>query len=174
MPMQGFSLLREGDAASPHDSDRQQARHAAGEFAFSITGHAASLDVHATRSRIAEVARQWASTLRDATDLARVDELLLRTEADGRGVTGSIDVINALGHGRVCELYFTLRLLEEHAADAESAVRKALATDAVVEQVSGPAAERLDQAGGIGARLRYAPAPASEVWSEEPAVASPG
>jgi hypothetical protein len=40
-------------------------------------------------------------------------------------------------------------------ADAEEAVRQALDQGASVEQVAGEAAEKLDEHGGVAARLRY-------------------
>jgi hypothetical protein len=57
-------------------------------------------------------------------------------------------------------VYFTQAFLENHTADAEAIVRLALGTQAQLEQVSGAAAARLDEVGGIAARLRYAAAPA--------------
>jgi hypothetical protein len=117
--------------------------------------HAPSLDVHATKAQVAEVARSSASALRDADDLKRVTNALASAESDGRGASGSVDTLRALRDGRARELYFTLAFLENHAADAESAVRLALDSHAFVEHVSGGAARKLDEVGGIAARLRY-------------------
>ena len=67
--------------------------------------------------------------------------------------------MQALENGSVHTLYFTPSFLANQAADTEAAVRIALSTRALVEQVSGSAAERLDHAGGIAASLRYASTP---------------
>lgn len=115
------------------------------------------LDVHSTRAQVAECARTSALRLREADDLRRVDEAIAAAEAAGAGAAGSVDTSRALDEGRVRELYFTSKVLENHAGGVESAVRQALAQGAVVQHVSGQAAERLDRLGGIAARLRYAP-----------------
>lgn len=116
---------------------------------------AESLTPSATLAEIGEAARDWASRLRNAEDERRIDATLASSESDGRGVCGVMDAMRALEDGSVHALYFTLSFLEHHAADAEAAVRMALSTHALVEQVSGTAAERLDRAGGIAAALRY-------------------
>lgn len=122
------------------------------------TAQAERLDVHATKAEVADVARQTASMLRDRNDLQRISDAL-GTTSNGRGVTGSVDVKRAVEQGRAREVYFTLGFLENHAADAEEMVRLALGSQAQVEQASGNAAARLDEVGGIAARLRYALAP---------------
>lgn len=119
----------------------------------------AEIDVHSTLARVADAARQAASTMRTAMDLAGVEAVLRSAESDGRGATGSVEARRALEEGRARELYFTASFLENHAADAEAAIRMALTTGAAAAQVSGEAAERLDQVGGIAARLRYASSP---------------
>jgi hypothetical protein len=58
----------------------------------------------------------------------------------------------------VRELYLTGWYIAEHIAEAEDAIRRAFDRGAVVEQVSCDAAARLDEHGGIAARLRF-PAP---------------
>lgn len=119
------------------------------------------LDVHATKAQVADAARQSASKLRDAQDLQRIDEILAGAAINGFGVTGSVETQRSLEQGSVREVYFTLTFLENHAADAEAIVRLALGTRAQVEQVSGAAAARLEQVGGIAARLRYAHQPSA-------------
>jgi release factor family 10 len=121
--------------------------------------HAETLDIHATHSHVAEAARLGASSLRDLSDAKRVNEALAHAESDHKGVAGSVDTKRALEEGRVRELFFTLSFLENHAADAEAAVRLAFESHASVEHVSGAAATRLEKAGGIGAQLRYAEPP---------------
>ena len=122
--------------------------------------HAERLDVHATKAEVAEVARQSASQMRNAEDLQLIDEALAGAAGNGRGVTGSLDTERALTQGRARDVYFTQTFLEKHSADAEAIVRLALGTQAQLEQVSGAAAVRLDEVGGIAARLRYASEPA--------------
>ena len=53
------------------------------------------------------------------------------------------------------ELFVTHSYLEEHAVEAEAAVRAAIDQSALVEEVAGVAAEWLDARGGVAARLRY-------------------
>jgi release factor family 10 len=122
--------------------------------------HAERLDVHATKAEVAEVARQSASLMRNAEDSQLIGEALAGAAGNGRGVTGSLDTQRALAQGRARDVYFTQTFLENHSADAEVIVRLALGTQAQVEHVSGVAAARLDEVGGIAARLRYATTPA--------------
>lgn len=125
------------------------------------TAHVSSLTASATAAEIGEAARVEASRLRNAEDERQVDALLASSESDGRGVRDAVDVMRALENGSVHTLYFTPSFLANQAADTEAAVRIALSTRALVEQVSGAAAERLDHAGGIAASLRYASVVAS-------------
>jgi len=118
----------------------------------------ASLDVHASEADITEAARTGVSTLRDAFDAQRIDEIAEHAGAHGLGVIGPADTRQALDQGCVRELYVTHRYLEAHGAEAEAAVRFALDQDALVEEVSGSAAARLDQHGGMAAGLRFRPA----------------
>jgi protein required for attachment to host cells len=118
--------------------------------------HLPSLDVHATQAQVGTAAREAASALRAARDLERVNDALAGAESNGRGVAGSVDTTRALSDGQVREVFFTLGFLENHAAEAEAAIRLALDTHAAVEHVSGAPAERLEKVGGIAARLRYA------------------
>lgn len=119
------------------------------------SAHAETLTSSATLAEIGQAARIWASRLRNAEDERRVDAVLASSESDGRGVCGVLDARRALEDGSVHALYFTPSFLANHTADAEAAVRLALSTRALVEQVSGVAAERLDHIGGIAASLRY-------------------
>ncbi|HEX9563488.1 MAG TPA: hypothetical protein VF981_05945 [Gemmatimonadaceae bacterium] len=133
----------------------------------------ADLDVHASDSRIAECARRSASQLRDADDLSRINRTIAASEANGAGVTGSVESKRALDEGRARELYFTLRYLANHAADVEAAVRSAFDHGTVVEQVSGVAAERLDAVGGVAAYLRFAAAGEAVASSARASSATP-
>jgi len=114
-----------------------------------------SLDIHASEADLAEAARVAASTLRNALDAARIAEIADRGEATGLGALGPAATRQTLDQRRVRELYVTHRYLEDHAAHAEDAVRSAIDQGAVVEEVSGAAAEQLDAHGGMAARLRY-------------------
>ena len=118
------------------------------------------LDVHASKADVVAAAQQGASMMRDARDAALVNDAVASAVSNGLGVAGSVDTRRALEDGRAREVYFTLKFLENHAAAAEQIVRLALGSRAYVEQVSGVAAARLDEAGGVAARLRYALAPA--------------
>jgi hypothetical protein len=116
------------------------------------------LDVHATEAQVAECARDSASKLRDADDLKRIEEAVSAAETGRAGAIGVMDTQKALDLAQVRELFITQKFLENHAADANGAVRRAMDEGAVVEHVSGEAAARLDALGGMAARLRYAPA----------------
>lgn len=117
-----------------------------------------SLDVHSSDAEIAEAARLGASALHVSSDAKRIAEIADLAGARGLGVLGPAETRLALEQASVRELYLTHRYLEDHAAEAEDAVRSALAQDASVEEVSGVAAERLDQHGGMAAGLRFRPA----------------
>ena len=70
---------------------------------------------------------------------------------------GPADTRTALLQASVRELYLTHRYLQEHASEAEEAIRAALEQDAEVEEVSGHAAALLDEHGGMAAGLRFRP-----------------
>lgn len=115
------------------------------------------LDVHATDAQVAECARESASKLRDADDLKRIEEAESAAQSGGAGAIGVVDTKRALDLAQVRELFITQKFLENHAADADAAVRRAMDEGAVVEHVSGEPAVRVDGLGGMAARLRYAP-----------------
>ena len=103
------------------------------------------------------MARTSASTLRDAFDAKRIEELAGLAAAQGLGVMGPADTRMALSQSSVRELYLTHRYLQDHASEAEEAIRAALDQDATVEEVSGHAATLLDEHGGMAAGLRFRP-----------------
>ena len=113
------------------------------------------IDVHDNDARLAEIAREHVSQLRAAEDLKRVEEVLSANAAGGTGAVGLADIDRALFNGQVHELYVTTDFVEKHADEAVSAIRRAFDESATVEHVSGDAAQRLDAAGGIAARLRF-------------------
>jgi hypothetical protein len=117
-----------------------------------------SLDVHASEAEIVEAARSGASELTSTLDSKRIAAIADQAGARGLGALGPAETQAALTQASVRELYLTHRYLEDHAADAETAVRSALDQDASVEEVSGTAAERLDEHGGMAAGLRFRPA----------------
>ena len=114
-----------------------------------------SLDIHASKADLAEAARVGASTLRNAMDAARIAEIADSGGATGLGALGPAATRETLDQRRVRDLFLTHRYLENHAAEAEDAVRSAIDQGAMVEEVSGAAAEQLDAHGGMAARLRY-------------------
>lgn len=116
-----------------------------------------SFDVNASEAEIAEMARTSASTLRNAFDARRIEELVGLAAAQGLGMIGAPDTRMALSQSSVRELYLTQGYLKEHASEAEEAIRSALEQDAVVEEVSGSAAALLDEHGGMAAGLRFRP-----------------
>lgn len=120
-----------------------------------------SLDIHASKADLAEAARASASSLRNEMDSKRVAEIFDGSNATGLGALGPAAAKETLDQRRVRELYLTHRYLENHAAEAEAAVRSAIDQGALIEEVSGAAADQLDAHGGMAARLRYRLSPAS-------------
>ncbi len=114
-----------------------------------------SLDVHTSEAGIAETAREHASRLRAADDLARIEKVVAAKAAGGTGAVGTEEIDRALVNGQVHELYLTSSYVAAHADEAVDAIRKAFDEGATIEHVSGDAAERLDAVGGIAARLRF-------------------
>lgn len=114
-----------------------------------------SLDVHASAAEITAAAQRGASTLSDEAHLRRIAEIIDHGEQDGVGSLGPEATRRALDQLRVRELYLTPRFVDGHAAEAEDAARAALDQGASVEQVSRAVAARLDEFGGVAARLRY-------------------
>lgn len=113
------------------------------------------LDVHDTEASLAETAREHASRLRSAEDLRSVEAILSDNAAGGTGAVGLRQIDEALLNGQVHVLYLTTTFVEKHPDEAVSAIRRAFDESATVEHVSGEAAEKLDSAGGIAARLRF-------------------
>jgi hypothetical protein len=134
------------------------AEHVAALLARSAPGRVLrpdTLDIHASDAAIEAAAREGASALRNASDLHRIEEAIELGAGSGPAVLGPIATRRGLAQSRVRELYITHRYLSDHAVEAESAVRAALDQDALVEEVSGKAAQRLDEHGGVAARLRF-------------------
>lgn len=118
--------------------------------------HVPSLRVDASDAEIAAMARQAGSLLRNARDLGVINSVADTLAFSGHGAVGRMATTRALDELRVQRLYFTHRFLDALGAEAEHAVRAALRQGADVEEVSGEAADRLNDYGGIAATLRYA------------------
>lgn len=118
--------------------------------------HVPSLRIDASDAEIAAMARQAGSMLRNASDLGVINRVADTLAFSGHGAVGRIATTRALDELRVQRLYFTHRYLDALGAEAEYAVRAALRQGADVEEVSGEAADRLNDYGGIAATLRYA------------------
>lgn len=116
-----------------------------------------SLDVHASAAAIADAARRGASQLRDARDLRQIEEIAAHSDGRPLGALGRAAVEAVLQLSNVGALYVSERYLAEHAEEATEALRRAFDQHAVVEEVSGEAARRLDQHEGIAVRFRYPP-----------------
>lgn len=114
-----------------------------------------SLHADAADADILAAARAGASALRDATDLRQIAEIASADASHDAAALGPAATRRALERRTVRELYLTGHYLEDHMAEAEDAVRQALDQGALIEQVSHDAAARLDEHGGIAARLRY-------------------
>lgn len=154
--------LADGDSWVVLGGIKRETSQLEGELA-SVAPHrvitVASLDVHASEAEIAAGARAGAAELRDMADAKRVGEIADAAAAHGLGAVGPAATKYALEQACVRDLYVTDRYLSRHERDAEDAVRAALDQGAVVEEVSGKAAELLDADGGIAAGLRFRPAP---------------
>jgi stalled ribosome rescue protein Dom34 len=122
--------------------------------------------VHDNEARLAASARENASRLRRAEDLRLVEEVVSAHAAGGTGAVGLADIDRALLNGQVHELYVTSTFVNERPDEAVVAIRRAFDVSATVEHVSGEAADKLDAAGGIGARLRFVIAPVEVASSE--------
>jgi hypothetical protein len=131
------------------------------------------LDVHSSEAMIADAARAGSATMRDALDVQSVTSIIDRAGAGGLGALGAPDLQKALTTESVHELFVTRKYLDDHAADAEEAVRAAFDQGATVVEVSGRAAELLDAKGGIGAELRFQAKPAEEPRPQQARPARP-
>ena len=125
-----------------------------GDRAIELIG----LDIHASHARIRDAVKAAASKLRAAFDCQRIAEITDDAAAGGLGALGPEETRLALEQSSVLDLYLTHKYLEDHAAEAEDAVRAALDQHASVEEVSHEAAEDLQQFGGLAAGLRFRPA----------------
>jgi hypothetical protein len=132
-----------------------------------------TLHADASEALIAKAAASGASILRNDEDLRHVSEIIAAHARRNGATLGPEATRAALEQRAVRELYMTRLYLETHRTDAEDAVRLALDQDVTVEQVSGAAADRLDEHGGIAARLRYHSATPSGAGAGPPARIEP-
>ena len=114
-----------------------------------------TLDVHATDAMLAESAREHASRIREAEDIERIEQVVAAKAQGGTGAVGVKDTARALVNGQVRELYVTSAFVQKNVDQAVDAIRRAFDEGATVEHMSGNAAQKLDAAGGIAARLRF-------------------
>jgi len=135
---------------------RAHAAKLAGELAPGHVLELDSVDVHATEASLIETARTGASAIRNANDGVRIAALIDRVGPHARATLGPATTRRALELGRVRELFITQGYLDASEADAEFAVARAFQLAASVDAISGSAAARLDEYGGIGARLKFA------------------
>lgn len=134
----------------------------------SVAGRALELkglDIHASNAQIADAVKAAASELRATFDTRRIAEIADQAAAGGLGALGPEETRLALEQASVRDLYLTHKYLEDHAAEAEDAVRAALDQHASVEEVSHEAADDLQRVGGMAAGLRFRPA-TLENWGE--------
>ncbi|MGH7677776.1 MAG: hypothetical protein ACRENU_04865 [Gemmatimonadaceae bacterium] len=124
-------------------------------IASSRVAHFEGLDVHATPAELRSAARSAASALREDMERMEIAGIADHEAAQGVAALGPADTRRTLDEARVRVLYLTHRYLDDHAFEAEDAVRAAIRQGAVVEEVSGRAAALLDGHGGMAARLRY-------------------
>jgi peptide subunit release factor 1 (eRF1) len=115
-----------------------------------------SLHMRSRSPEIIDAARLGASRLRATKDASVIEILGELAGAGGKGAVGVVPTLNALKDRSVQSLFFSTRLMETYPDLAESLVRLALQQGAEIEQVSGVAAEKLDnEFDGVAARLRF-------------------
>lgn len=103
---------------------------------------------------IAQAAERGVAGLRVSYEVATVDAVLRRSREGGYGVAGLERVGWALGSSAIEDLVLTRRFCERHPPEAEALAVRGFDHGAMVEEVVGSAAERLDGVGGAGALLR--------------------
>ena len=118
---------------------------------------APALGARARVSEIARAVREGLLALRHAADEVLVDEVVRRFAADDLGATGAAVCGRALDDHAVRSLVLSDTFVTTQPDVAEVFVRAALAQHAVVTVVSGDAAQRLEEAGGVGVLLRFSP-----------------
>jgi release factor family 10 len=119
------------------------------------TGRVARLNQLTPPAELRRAASAGARKLRRALDDQIVDAVISQASGHGRGAIGESATRHALWSDAVHVLLLTTRFLAERPDATEEMTRRALASGASVEIVAGEAADRLDNAGGIGGALRF-------------------
>lgn len=115
-----------------------------------------SLDVTASAAQVRTAVEEATRTLRESEQGELVGAVIDAAHSNGRGVVGREPTVAALSQRCVERLLLSRPFLARYPDEAERAVRAALDQDAIVEEMIGAAAGRLDEEGeGIGARLRF-------------------
>lgn len=116
-----------------------------------------ALGARARVSEIARAVREGLLQLRFAADEVLVDEVVRRFAADDLGATGAAATGRALDDHAVKTLVLSDSFVITQPDVAEVFVRAALAQHAVVNVVTGDAAQHLEESGGTGVLLRFSP-----------------
>ena len=114
-----------------------------------------SVDIHATAAQIAAAAREACDAIRKARIEREVMAVIEDAGARRSAALGFETTHWALAQGRVQSLLLTPAFLDTKPAEAELAVRSALAQNATVDLALDGIAATLDARGGVAARLRY-------------------
>lgn len=114
-----------------------------------------ALDVKATEAQTLETAREGIGALRKTHDLKQLEKVTENLGNRGMATVGLEDTTRALQLAQVNALFISPRFFAENPDEAESAVRVAFDQAATVEELTGEAAARLDDLGGIAAQLRF-------------------
>lgn len=116
----------------------------------------ASMHVDMTLAQVKDELEDAASELTGGLQAALLAQVVDATRSGGKGSLGIQATKEALREGRVDVLLITRALRETEGDIVDHFVGGAFEQGAVVEELSGMAAEQLDKAGeGVGARLRY-------------------
>jgi hypothetical protein len=118
-------------------------------------GRVERLNQRTSPAELRRAASAGARQLRRTLDERIVDAVIGQAAGHGRGAIGESATRLALSSDAVSTLLVSTRFLAEHPDVAEETTRRALASGALVEIVSGDAGDRLDAIGGIGGALRF-------------------
>jgi hypothetical protein len=114
-----------------------------------------SLHVDMTPHEVRASAQEAATLLTERMQTELLHDVIETSGGEGRGCLGPAETIQALAEMRVDTLLLSRDLMQRDPDLADRCVGQALAQDAGVEEVSGEAQARLDEGGGMAARLRY-------------------
>lgn len=115
-----------------------------------------SLGLEASPAELRNAVEEAARAVREMEQAERVGAVIDAARGNGKGVLGVEPTLRALEQRSVDRLFLTPAFIAGCPHKAELAVKGAFGQDAYMEEVSGPAAQRLDaEAEGIGARLRF-------------------